>query len=56
MNKHSALLVLTVVAALLASCAPAPDAASPTAAPTQPAAPEAAPAEKKDGSGGLDFK
>ena len=41
MNKHSALLVLTVVAALLASCAPAPVAAPPTAAPSQPAAPEA---------------
>ncbi len=41
MNKHSALLVLTVAAALLASCAPAPVAAPPTAAPAQPTAPEA---------------
>ncbi len=41
MNKHSALLVLTVAAALLASCAPAPVAAPPTAAPGQPTAPEA---------------
>jgi polyisoprenoid-binding protein YceI len=40
-NKHFALLVLTIFAALLASCAPAPVAASPTAAPTQPEAPEA---------------